>query len=150
MADTITVDDVKRFLRDYGEYNILLDEVEFTDDDVDSAKRFTIARFNARTPLTSYTADSFPNEWVLLMGIASHLMSSEAFLQLRNQVNFNDGGLTPVGIDDKFAAYVSLRNALSAEWSVIVGDMKQQMNMEGCYGSVWSGYRYIKPGTRNP
>lgn len=145
----VSVAEVQRWLRDYPEYNILLDAVEFSEDDVEAALDFAVSEFNAHTPITAYDGDSFPNRWILLLGTARHLLTSEAFHQLRNEVHVQDGSL-PVGIDDKASAYISLRNALTNEWRSIVKDMKQQINMESGYGGVSSGYRYIRSGTRYP
>lgn len=147
----ITNAQIRRFMRDFPEYNVLLDAVEFTDDDYADAKIFAVAEFNCFTPVTTFLEASFPNDWLLLLGTCAHLMTSEAFLQLRNQVTYNDGGgINPVGIDDKFAAYLSLRNAVKAEWQERAQKVKQQLNMEGGYGSLPSGYRYIRTGTRYP
>ena len=146
---TVTVDEVKRFMRDQATYNILLDEVEFTEDDINAALGFAVDEFNAFTPMTAYDGDSFPNRWILLMGTVKHLLTSEVFLQLRNEVHVSDGTL-PIGIDDKASAYLAFRNTIRSEWDSKVGDMKQQINMEGGYGGVSSGYRYIRSGTRYP
>ncbi len=140
---------VSRFLRDYPEYNLLLDNVQFDEEDVKDATKFAIDEFNAMAPITSYTADTFPNDWVMLLGIAAHLMMSETFLQLRNQANYNDGDVERIGGDDKFAAYQALSSSIKSDWKTTAQRLKQQINMESCYGSLSSGYRYIKPGYRN-
>lgn len=138
--------DVVRFLRDYPSYNILLDTVQFDDDDIVAAIRFAISEYNAITPISSLDTgnpDAFPNEWLLLLGAASHLMTSEAFLQIRNQVTYNDGNVA-IGVDDKWQAYINLRNALKQDWKTTAQKFKQQKNMEGAYDSLSSGYRWIR------
>ena len=138
--------DVTRFLRDYPSYNILLDTVQFDDEDVNAAVRFAISEYNAITPISSHATDDpdkFPNEWLLLMGAASHLMTSEAFLQIRNQVTYNDGNVA-VGVDDKWQAYTNLRSSLKADWKEAAQKFKQQKNMEQGYDSLSSGYRWIR------
>jgi hypothetical protein len=136
--------DVVRFLRDYPSYNIMLDTVQFDDDDVSTAIRFAISEYNAITPISSLDTadpDAFPNEWILLMGTASHLMASEAFLQIRNQVTYNDGNVA-IGIDDKWQAYMNLRKDLKNDWKTVAQRFKQQKNMEQCFDSLSSGYRW--------
>jgi hypothetical protein len=145
---TVTTADVTRFLRDYANYNILLGAVEFTDQDVASAKRFAISEFNVMTPATAFDEANFPNEWLLLMGIACHLLQSEAFLQLRNQVSYSDGNIGPVGIDDKASAYIQIKNDIKAQWQTAARQLKTQQNMESAYDSLSSGYRFIRTGTR--
>lgn len=145
----ITVDNVRGFLRDRVEYNLLLDAYQFTDDEITDAKRFAIAEYNAMTPVTSVEESNFPNDWILLMGTAAHLMWSEAFHQLRNQATYNDGDVERIGLYDKFAAYAQACDRLRAEWKQVAQKVKQQNNMEGMYGSLSSGYRFIRPGNRN-
>ena len=142
---TLSSGDIRQFLRDYGEYNILLDNVEFSEEDINAAVRFTVARYNLLTPITTITEDGFPNEWLLLIGVCSHLMHSEAFLQLRNQATYQDGDVERIGIDDKFA----LSDSLANDWTTHAQKLKQQQNMEDCYGSLSSGYRWLRSGTRN-
>jgi hypothetical protein len=145
----ITNADVRRFLRDYPSWNILLDAVQFTDDDIEAAKKFAVAEFNVMTPVSAFAVDTFPQDWLMLLGTTAHLMTSESFLQLRNQLSYGDGNLAPVGIDDKASAYISLRNAIRGEWRETAQKYKQQMNMESGYGSLSSGYRFIRTGTRS-
>lgn len=140
---SVTPGDVQRFLRDYPDFNILLKNFQFDPEDVNAAMRFAISEFNAMTPISSFTQNNFPNEWVLLLGTAAHLCLSESFLQLRNQVTYQDGDVA-VGIDDKHSAYMALQRALKADWKDVAKKYKQQKNMEACYGSLSSGYRYLR------
>jgi len=144
----VTDGQVRRFLRDFAGNNVLLDEVEFEDEDVRDATFFAISEFNAITPVTSFTEDNFPNDWVLLMGICAHLFRSESFLQLRNQATYQDGDIQ-VGIDDKFALYDQLADKLTSVWKQTAADINKQLNMEAAYGSLSSGYRYVYPGFRS-
>lgn len=140
------------FLRDYalghlpgGQGNILLDDVQFTPDELTFAVRMAISAFNALTPVSSYNTDGsdFPNEYILLLGTARFLMMSESFHQLRNQVSVQDGDIAPSGIYEKAQAYLALAQALRAEWFELSRKMKDQFNMEGGYGLFGSGYRYV-------
>lgn len=139
----LTPGDVTQFLRDYGEYNILLDAVEFTEDDIEKAMYFAAQRYNALTPISSVTAENFPNEWLLLIGTCIHLLQSEAFLQLRNQATYRDGDIENIGVDDKFPLYQQLSASLASDWTNTAQKIKQQLNMESCYGSLSSGYRWL-------
>lgn len=146
---SLTSGDVREFLRDYGEYNILLDNVEFTEDEIEKAMEFAIDRYNLLTPVTTITSDTFPNRWLLLIGTCIHLLQSAAFLQLRNQATYNDGDVERIGIDDKFALYQQLASNLSADWNQHAQKLKQQNNMEGAYDYLSSGYRYLRTGRGN-
>lgn len=145
----ITSGQVSRFLRDVSDNNILLAEVQFTEEDINDAMLFAASEFNAITPVTTYTIDTFPNDWLFLMGTAAHLMQSESFLQLRNQATYSDGDVQNIGVDDKFTFYRQLAADLKAEWKTAAQKVKQQINMESGYDSLSSGYRYIYPGARS-
>jgi len=150
---TLTSGDVREFLRDYGEYNILLDNVEFTEDEIEKAMSFAVDRYNLITPITNVTPATFPNRYLLLIGTCIHLLQSEAFLQLRNQATYRDGDVENIGLDDKAALYMQLSDRLNAEWGPPSGGgmgaaqkIKQQNNMENAYDSLSSGYRYVAYG----
>ena len=144
----LTLGQVTRFLRDYPSYNILLDDVQFSEEDVNQAMYFAAQRYNAMTPITNFTVSNFPNDYVLLIGTCCLLMRSEAFLQVRNQLTYNDGDVAPIGVDDKMAAYLRLKDDLDAEWAAMSRAMKMQKNMEQAYGSLKSGYAYIRTGLK--
>jgi len=144
----LTLGQVTRFLRDHPSYNILLADVHFSEEDVTDAIHFATAQYNAMTPITQYTENNFPNDYLHLLGTAAHLMRSESFLQLRNQLTYNDGDVNPIGVDDKFAAYTALRDSLRAEWQETARAMKTQMNMEQGYGMLSSGYSRIRTGIK--
>lgn len=144
----ITPGQVTRFLRDYPDYNILLGDVQFDDEDINDAIKFAIDEFNAMAPITNYTHENFPNDWLLLLGTVAHLLKSEAFLQLRNMATYSDGDIQNIGVDDKAPAYMNFVQALQTDWMTSAQRYKQQINMEDGYGWLSSGYRYIYPGGR--
>lgn len=146
---SITPGQVSRFLRDFADNNILLADVQFEEEDIADAMAFALAEFNAMTPISSYTTEGFPNDWILLLGTAAHLMMSESILQLRNMATYQDGDIQNIGIDDKYAQYAQLGQNLKAEWKATAQKFKQQLNMESGYDSLSSGYRYIYPGARS-
>ena len=150
-----TTDDVRMWMRDYalgnltgGQGNLLLDDVQFTPDELNFAMRMAVSNYNAITPMSNYNTDGsdFPNEYLLLLGTARFLMVSESFHQLRNQANAQDGDIAPTGIYDKAQAYLSLAQMLKAEWDQLTRQIKNQINMESAYGHLGSGYRYIGKG----
>jgi len=139
----VTNDQVRMFLRDKAENNILLANVQFTDSELNLAAEMAAEAFNAVTPQTRFTASTFPNKYVLLLGTCRFLMMSETFLQIRNQATYQDGDIAPIGIDDKQAAYAQLARLLKEEWDELVRGIKTQNNMEAAYNSLGSGYRSV-------
>lgn len=145
----ITSDDVRFFMRDVagevpgtGADNILWDKVEFSDDDIARAVRFTVARFNVMTPLSNDTVDTI-NPWLLLVGCAEFLMHSESFRQLRNQLTYGDGDVAPIGLDDKMQLYQGMADKMKAEFEEKSKAFKISRNAESAYGSLGSGYRAV-------
>jgi len=143
----LSVEDIRWFLRDFagqvpgtGVTNILLDGVEFSDDDLRRAKRFTVSRWNAMVPQTTDNENSIP-EWLLMVGTCELLMQSEAFRQNRNALTYSDGNIAPVGLDDKMQQYMALSQALRAEFEEKAKMVKVSNNLESAYSSLGSGYR---------
>ncbi len=141
----ISRDQVRMFLRDRADRNILLDDVQFSDDELNLAMEMATSAFNAVTPQSRFSPSSFPDhlQYVLLIGTVRFLLMSESFVQVRNQATYQDGDIAPIGIDDKQAAYAQLAQILKAEWDELVRGIKTQNNLEGAYNSLGSGYRYV-------
>lgn len=141
----VTVDQVRRFMRDYPNKNILLDDVEFSQDDVNQGVEMVTSKYNILTPQTSISPQGWPStlQYLLLLGVAAYLIKSCSFLQLRNQATYQDGDVAPIGIDDKYPLYVQFAQILDAEWMQLAKDVKTQNNLEGAYGCLSSGYRNV-------
>ena len=138
----LTVDQVRRFMRDYPDKNILLDAVEFELLDVNQGIDMVTSRFNMLTPISSISAQAWPaaGQYLLLLGVAAYLIKSCAMLQLRNQATYQDGDVAPIGIDDKYPLYAQLFQILDQEWMQLAKGYKTQQNLECAYGSLSSGY----------
>jgi hypothetical protein len=141
----LTIDQVRRFMRDFPNKNILLDDVEFDQDDINQGIEMVTSAYNSITPLSNITSQSWPTsfQYLLLLGVSWYLIKSCSFLQLRNQATYQDGDIAPIGIDDKFALYMQLWQTLKAEWDQNVKDAKVQLNLESIYGELSSGYRNV-------
>lgn len=133
------------FLRDRADNNILLDEVQFTDKEVNFALEMAVSAFNGITPQTNLTPMSFPRHlrYLLLVGTARFLLMTESFLQARNQATVQDGDVSPIGIDDKAALYSQLAKNLKDEWDEQARGVKTQNNMQSAFGTLGSGYTNV-------
>lgn len=141
--NVVTKDQVRMFMRDRADKNILLDTVQFTDDELNLAMDMAVSGFNAVTPQSNFTPQTFPShlKYLLLIGTTRFLLMSESFLQARNQATVQDGDIAPIGIDDKAQLYAQLAASLKAEFDELTRGVKTQNNMEGAYNSLGSGYR---------
>lgn len=139
----VTKDQVRMFMRDRADKNILLDTVQFTDDELNLAMDMAVSAFNTVTPQSNLTPQSFPPhlKYLLLVGTVRFLLMSESFLQARNQATVQDGDIAPIGIDDKAQLYAQLAASLKAESDELTRGVKTQNNLESAYNSLGSGYR---------
>jgi len=135
-------DDVRMLLRDRAPNNLLLNDVQFTNGDIDRAVKFAVGEYNLVSPVTTVGWRLVP-EPVLFLLTASYLMLSESFLQLRNQVSVPTDGLGVIGIDDKSAQYAQMRSILKEEGLNGAKQFKVQQNLESAYGSLSSGYAHV-------
>lgn len=146
-ATVLYRDQVRRFMRDYpgqvpdtGVINILLDNVEFSDADIEEAKAFTVNYFTAVPPIIGLFTETTIPPVVLLYGTAAHLLNSEAFRQLRNRATVQDGDVQPIGIDDKYELYKDASDWMRQRFEQLAQRIKIQKNMEGAFGGLASGY----------
>lgn len=148
-SPVVTMDEIRMFLRDVagqvpgtGVENTMFDAPEFSDDDIRRAIKFTVARFNIITPISN-DSEGTMNAWLLLIGVSEFLMTSEAFRQKRNQVQYASGDVAPIGLDDKFQLYLSMAQYLKSEFEDKAKSFKVSRNMEAAYGYLGSGYRAV-------
>jgi hypothetical protein len=141
----VSADQIRRFMRDYPQNNILLDTVEFSQDDINQGVEMVTSNYNAITPQTNLIPQTWPThlQYVLLLGVTAYLLKSEAIKQIRNQATYQDGDIAPIGVDDKGPIYLQLANTLKAEWDELVKGIKIQNNLESAYGGFSSGYRNV-------
>ncbi len=128
-SGVISITEVRDFLRDYAGMNPLWDDVEFSDIELATAIDRAVDIANVVDRTTSWTAISFPNKYVLLLGAAHYLMQSESFRQMRNQASYQDGNIQPIGVDDKQAMYAQMAGMLKQEFRQHVSQMKISENM---------------------
>jgi hypothetical protein len=139
----VSKDQVRMFMRDYANNNILLDDVQFTDAELNLALEMAVSAFNTVTPQTNLTPSNFPTQlrYLLLIGTTRFLLMSESFMQVRNQATVQDGDIAPIGISDKAQLYAQMAQQLKAEWDELTRGVKTQNNMESAYATLGSGYR---------
>ena len=152
-AAPLTMDVIRMFLRDQPDKNPLLEDVEWSDEEINNAIDLAVAKYNVMTPIT-HTAPEQMNAWLLLTGVCCVLFRSEGTRQLRNQVQAQDGGIAPVGLDEKEAQYMRWADHFCQEFERVARAVKTQANMEGgwggltsggggAYGNLSSGYRWV-------
>jgi hypothetical protein len=116
-------------MRDYPDKNPLVGDVEFTDKEIERAINLVLSISNIISRVTSYTITNFPNAYVLMLGVASHLLKTEAMRQLRNEATYQDGNIQPVGIDNKQQGYLQMSGVMQQEFNQLVTTIKLNENM---------------------
>ena len=88
--------DIRIFLRDNDpEKNLLLDDLEFTQEEIQQAVTIAVDEWNDTPPNIDsrrHTELSFPYRWALLQGACANLMTMAATRYRRNQLNYNIPG----------------------------------------------------------
>lgn len=141
----ISVEEIRNYIRDKEEWNILLEGREQSSDtDITMAMKLAVSDVNVFPPVTQFTVESLNNDSLLLFGTLHHLANMEAERQLRNQVNYSAQGLN-AGIDDKSQSYTSLATYYKSLFDARVQSYKQYLNTQEAWGDSYSPYAVLNP-----
>lgn len=133
---------IRSLLRDNPDYNILLDDLQFTEEEVEIALELTASAYNVMPPATSLEWTNLP-PILAVLGAIRFLNFSEANLQARNQVTLPTDRQEAMGVDDKFTLYLQLQRESRAEWEDKARKYKNSVNAESFYSEILSDYSYI-------
>lgn len=142
MATLVTPQDVRFFLMDRtASENFLLDSVEFSDEDVNSAITLAVDKYNSTLPMVDYyTPENFPYRYELMLGASASLLRAKGFNYLRNNLDFSTKDGTTVNDRSKGGDYLKLADAMMQEFDNRVTQIKKTKNAEQAYGSVGGVY----------
>lgn len=135
--------DVAGAIPNTGDFNVLLTNVQFSDEEMDNAIQFTVDWYNGITPLIGKATPDQINNYVLYLGVVSFLAQSEQIKQLRNDMDLQDGDVAPIGKDKKHQLYGQLSQLASQRFEDMAKKIKIQINMQAAYGSFGSGYANV-------
>ena len=140
----VTLMDVRMALMDScAEQNLLLGELEFTDEDIVYAMRRAVGKFNeTNVPVTNFTPAAFPYRASMVEGTYGYLLRSAAARMERNNLKYNAGGVS-IADKDKMSPYMLLAKELIGAWREFTVNTKVRMNINGGYGYSASPYRGI-------
>ena len=133
----LTEVDVRIWLRDNDpDANVLLDDFEFSSEEIRSALTHTADYWN-ETVLSGghYDYDKFPWRFHLLQGAAANLLFMAAHRYRRNSLNYSAGGVT-VDDQNKYQQYDAAGARLWDEYKKWVSDMQKSINLENAWGLV--------------
>lgn len=129
--------DVRIWLRDNDpEANTLLDDFEFTPEEIRTAMTLVVDYWNEQPPwLGAYDYDKFPYRFALLRGTAANLLFMAANRFRRNALQYNAGGLS-VSDQEKYSQYDQAAARLWEEYKQWVRMFKRSRNAELGWGTI--------------
>ena len=140
MARPITVEDIKLFLNDFPEANLLTRESEFSTERIQKARQYVLDEWNETSPNTNvYTVETFPYRNMMLYGIAAWLFLGQATHQARNHLTYQSGGLA-ISDDENAQAYLNFYNVFNGIFKQRLACKKMEENMNHGWGTEHSDY----------
>lgn len=127
--------EVRIFLRDADpNANLLLDDFEFSPEEIRTAMNITVDRWNDTPPdICRYDYDAFPYRSIFLLGVASNLLTMAAHRYRRNSLAINAGG-TSVNDQDKAREYDQAADRLRGEYLQAIRMKKRELNSNMGWG----------------
>jgi hypothetical protein len=139
----ITEKELRLFSHDTVASNTLIDKVRWSPEDIEQAVINVIDYFNILTPPTSnsYTVESFPSRYLLVMGVWGYLLRGAAIGEASNHLSYSAAG---VQIDDRDRAseFAQLGKMMWDEFTEKAQAMKLAQSINKVYGSKGSEYRF--------
>lgn len=137
-----SIQEIREHLQDYPDQNFLLDEEEFTDKQIEIAFRDAVDSFNTFPPVHITFTGGFSNpilKSIMLEGILARIYRGKALQQLRNQLDFQDGGAAG-SIDNKGQFYQQIAEQFSQNFERRARDWKKFININQGFGELGSDY----------
>jgi len=133
--------DIRIWLRDKDPTaNLLLDDFEFSPEEMRTAMTLTIDKWNDTPPyIGSHDIDSWPYRSALLTGTAANLLFIAAHRYRRNSLKYNIPG-GAVADQEKYMEYDSAGQKLWQDYVSWLTHNKRALNMEMGWGMVGVTY----------
>lgn len=138
--------EIRLRLRDTSlEENLLIDNLNFTDEEILLATKLTIQKFNDMPPRENYpifNSTSFPFKSILLEGIIGQLFFMAAEWHRKNNLQYSAGGIS-LNDKNKEPNYLQAGQMHWQEFLQLAKAEKVKLNMDLNWGTVASPYAYI-------
>lgn len=127
---------IRHFLmdRNIGDNDLLLD-LQFSDEEIHYAMERMVDQYNGLPPrCEDLSVSSIPREFFVYAGVGYHLHLSLLMKLMRNDIDYNAGGVQ-VEVDQRRIAHLkSLLPLLKEEFVELASARKRTLNVEACYG----------------
>ena len=133
----VTDNDLRSFLKDNSPLdNTLIDDLEFSAEDIRQAFTYACDRWNDQPPyIGTYDYVDFPWRSKLIIGAAAYLLQAAAHRFRRNALQYSAGGLT-VADQEKYQQYDAAAERLSQEFIEWVVMNKRALNAESGFAVI--------------
>lgn len=117
--------------------NFLLDDIEFTDEEINNAMVLAVDRYNSTLPLVNtYTSENFPYRYEMMLGSSAILLRAKAVNMMRNNLNYQTSDGVAINDLERRQEYFQLAQAFDQEFLDRITKLKVSKNAEECYGWV--------------
>lgn len=142
-ASILTEKELRLFSCDKPDVNTLVDKVRWSPEEIEQAVINVIDCFNILTPPTShsYTAESFPSRYLLVMGVWGYLLRGAAIGEASNHLTYSAAGVS-VDDRDKASEFAQMGKMLWDEFTEKAQAMKLSQSINKVYGNKGSEYRF--------
>ena len=138
----ITENDIRLFMLDRtSEDNFLLDDVEFTQDEIEYAHGLAVAKYNSTLPILTPVTEIARYEAII--GTCAILMRMKAINLLRNKLDYTNKSGTAIQDKAKAQEYLAVGTGLMNEFDQRTKMLKISLNIESGYGYQSSPYRFV-------
>lgn len=142
---------LREYMQDNTETNHLLENEEFTDKQLHNFLLMALDYYNNMVTPISIKSDimHFPSLVLWLEGAAIFALKSSIFKFIRNSFQYNDSGVQ-VAVEEKAGEYERTLQRMMTEFTQAARMLKENINMEQCYGGFSSEYLNLyTAGRRN-
>ena len=134
----LDADSIREYIKDIPELNLLHDGVvQFDDDIIDSVISLAKQDVMIHAPAIARSPSGIPDS-IMYHAVLSRLMESESFLELRNQLQYQDNNMSSVPLSSKQINYTQLSQTLKATYEEALDKMARASFFNSCWGETWS------------
>jgi len=113
-------DMIKEYLKDKSEFNVLLDNMEqFSDDLMDIIIPMTYQEAAILAPAVAMNKDKVPDV-IILHGVIARLLESESFLEVRNQLQYQDNNMSSMPLSSKQNQYSQMSQMMRSYFTQLL------------------------------
>jgi len=129
---------IKEYIKDKPELNILYDNMDqFSEDLMDTIIPMVYDEAKILAPSIARDPNKIP-DIVILHGVIGRLLESESFLELRNQLQYQDNNMQGVPLSSKQGQYTQLSQIMKQYFTQMLSAMATASFYQDGWGASWS------------